>query len=377
MDQNILNSLKIDVDTDQALAVQLANQLTWLIASGQIVAGNKLPPVRELASQLGINLHTVRAAYRKLEENRLITMRQGTGSVVQNFNAIQMAEKATSLLTHTIGVIVPDSANPFYPAVIKGMIQVAKEKHILLIICDTRESHSLGKEYLDMLVAKRVDGLIIAPYGLRLEGCNTDDDLRQNNCPVPIVYMDRPEEPGYGVLLDAEGAGYRATQHLVGHGHRRIAMITGNIQVPTLNEAFLGYQRALAANGITYDPSVIFQADFFTYSAGYEAAQIFLNHPNPPKAIFASGDMYAIGAIRAIRDRGLRVPEDVAVVGYNNIDVSAYTEPPLTTVNTPMHEMGVVAMTLLDQMIKGELIEKERIVMPTELIIRQSCGCKT
>jgi len=325
---------------------------------------------------LGINLHTVRAAYLKLEENNLIVTRHGTGSMVLPFDRMQIAENGSSLLSNTVGVIIPDSANPFYPKIISGISEIAAQHHILLITCDTHESHLAGKEYLDMMIAKKVDGVIIAPYGLQVENYGNDNPCVPN-CPIPIVYIDCPNEPGYAVLIDAENAGFKATQHLIDHGHQRIAIITGNTQVSTLYQCFSGYKKALEINGISIEESFISEENFFSNAAGYQSTQKFLSLEKIPTAIFAAGDLYAIGAMRAVFDHGLRVPEDIAIVGYNNIDVSAYIEPKLTTINTPMYEMGVLSMQMLKKLIHNEPVSEQRIILPTELIVRRSCGCSS
>lgn len=371
-----LEALKINTDTDVPLAVQLKQQLVWLIASRQIETGERLPPVRELATHLGINLHTVRAAYRKIEEDGLVVTRQGLGTVVLGFDHFQIAQQGANVRTYTIGLIVPDISNPFYPALARGVEDVARKNHVLVFICNTDEDPATGQEYLDLLIAKQVDGLIVAPYGLGFHSQPGVDGTHSGRSPVPIVHVDRPGETGYAVLLDSEGAGRAATAHLIEHGHRRIGLITCSLETPTLQQCYLGYTRALNSAGVAVDPSIILVAPAFTVASGYEAAKQLLEKLVPPAAIFAVGDTLAIGAMRAIKERGLRIPEDIALIGYNDIEMAAVVEPPLTTVAAPTRELGATAMQMLQRLVAGETVEGRQITLPTQLVVRRTCGCE-
>ncbi len=345
------------------------------MASGQVRVGERLPSIRAFARQLGINHHTVRAAYKKLEEESLISTRRGTGSVIVSFDPLLIAERMSGTLSHTVGVIVPDLANPFYPAFLSGVEDAAREAHILPITGNGRESPSIGRQFLQMLTAKQVDGLIVGPYGLDLNDSGGDGDEAAPGRSVPIVYVDRPEVPGYRILLDAAGAGFQATRHLLEHGHRGVALISGKIEIPTLADCFSGYKRALQSHKLALDKSMVIEVDRFSFESGYAAAWSLLNLRQRPTAIFAAGDLLAIGAIRAIHDAGLSVPEDIAVVGYNDIDAARFTKPRLTSVATPTYELGVTSMRLLYRLIRGERVEERCVVLPTELVVRESCGC--
>jgi DNA-binding LacI/PurR family transcriptional regulator len=372
---NLDQVLKIEIRNEKQIAATLADQLMWLIASGQIRAGERLPSVRTLARQLGIHLHTVRAAYHKLEEHHLVRTRPGAGTIVQEYEALALADRTSGTPTHTVGVIVPDLANPFYPQLLSGIEQVARDKHILLITCDTQEDHQKGKEYLKLLIAKRVDGLIIAPYGLHHHGGDQENGLPDPCCPVPVVYVDRPELTSANVLLDAAGAGYAATRHLIEHGHTEIAIITGRRDIVTLQQCYSGYRNALEESDCELDPERVFEVDKFSFEIGYAAAQNMLARRALPTAIFIAGDLLAVGAMRAFREGGLRIPEDIAIIGYNDIPLSAYTVPPLTSVRTPTYELGVMAMRRLGSIIQGIEDNPAPIILPTTLVRRRSCGC--
>lgn len=372
----IFHHLTIDAERDLTLWLQLKQQLRWLIASGQIQPGEKLPSVRQLASHLGINFQTVRAAYQKLEAEGLVATRHGSGTVVLEFDPLRVAQQVSRVRTHTVGVLVPRLSNPFYPVFLQGVEDIARQSHILLFICNTDDDPPTGKAYLDLLIAKQVDGLIVAPCGLAFDYQENPTSLDQAGSPMPVVYVDRPGEAGYAVLLDSEGAGYAATKHLIRHGHRQIGLITCVVDSPTIRQCLSGYTQALKEEGLDNDLNLIATASVFTIAAGYEAAQVLLDASAFPTAIFAASDVLAVGVMQAIKERGLRIPEDIALVGYNNLAIATLVEPALTTVAAPMRELGATAMLMLQQLIAGERVEEPQIILPTNLVIRRTCGCQ-
>jgi DNA-binding LacI/PurR family transcriptional regulator len=374
---SFLDHLTIDADRDQTLWLQLKRQLMWLIASGQVQPGEKLPSVRQLANHLGINFQTVRVAYQKLEAEGLVAIRHGSGTVALEFDPLRVAQRASGARTHTVGVLVPRLRNPFYPAFLQGVEDIARRSHMLLFICNTDDDPPTGKAYLDLLVAKQVDGLILAPCGLAFGHQENPTSLDQAASPVPIVYVDRPGETGYAVLLDSEGAGCAATRHLLQHGHRRIGLVTCFLDSPTIRQSFLGYTQALEEAGLGSDPDLVAVASVFTIAAGYEAAQVLLDASVSPTAIFSASDVLAFGVMQAIKERGLRIPEDIALVGYNDLDIASLAEPALTTVAAPMHELGATAMFMLHRLISGKRVEERQITLPTNLVIRGTCGCQS
>ena len=363
---DILRFIAVDAEAPLPLATQLRQQLTWLIASGQVKAGERLPPVREVAKYLGINRNTVRAAYQQLEADGLLTLRQGRGSVVLPQDVRRSRRQAATLPTFTVGVLVP-SLNPFYTPFLQGIEETVRDAPWLLLVCYTHDEPQLARRYLDQLIAKQVDGLIVATALPETEGECT-------GLP-PVVHVDKPDVDGHVILLDSEGAGFLATRHLIEHGHRRIGLISGPLAWSNVRECYAGYERALRSAGLGVDGDCIAEAPTFTLEAGQQAARRLLELPNLPAAIFGAADLLAIGAMQAIEERGLRVPEDIAVVGYNNIDLAALVKPPLTTVSAPSYGMGAAAMTMLMALMAGDAPKRRRITLPTKLIVRRSCGC--
>jgi DNA-binding LacI/PurR family transcriptional regulator len=183
-----------------------------------------------------------------------------------------------------------------------------------------------------------------------------------------------PDATGYAVLMDWASAGYQGTQHLLAHGHRRVGLITWAREIPNVRLANAGYHRALREAGIQTDPALIVRVPAISMAAGRAGAQRLLRLAQPPTALFAIADPLALGAISALKDAALRIPEEMAVVGFNDISAAALMHPALTTVHAPAHEMGAEAMRMLADLIAGKEPARRRVVLPTALVVRQSCG---
>jgi DNA-binding LacI/PurR family transcriptional regulator len=369
----LLRFMRVDPREPVPLSAQLEQQITWLMASGELQEGDKLPAIRDLAKHLGINMHTVRAAYQALAADGLVASRRGLGTVVLGYDPWRVAKRTPGLPSFTIGVLIP-SLNPFYTPFIRALEDTARDLPWMLLICHFHDSPELARRLVHQLGAKQVDGLILTSTRSVLEEGRGAKAREPRGLP-PLVHVDEPDAPGHVVLLDSEGAGYRATTHLLQHGHRRIGLITGPVAWPNLRQVYLGYQRAVTSAGLDMDSDLVIEVPAFSMEWGYRAAQRLLDKAAPPSAIFGAADVLAIGAMQAIKARGKTIPDDVAVVGYNDIELAALVDPALTTVSAPAYEMGVQAMTTLQQLHSGHPVKPERIVLDTELVIRRSCGC--
>ena len=186
--------------------------------------------------------------------------------------------------------------------------------------------------------------------------------------------MDWPGSSGYTVSVDLENAGYQATRHLLAHGHRRVGLITFALELPNVRPVNLGYQRALQEAEIASNPHWISAVHGFDTTAGAEGARRLLALEQPPTAIFAISDLLAIGAMCAVQQAGLQIPQEIAIAGFNDIPMAALVNPPLTTVAAPAYQMGQEAMKMLQSLIAGKRPAHKSIRLPTSLIIRQSCG---
>jgi len=361
--------LHIDPQASLPIHAQLRQQITWLIASGKLKPGDRLPTIRAVADQLGINMHTIRQTYHSLEDDGLVETRPSRGTRVKSFDLNKLFTTESTLPSHTIGVLIPNMYS-FYDPFLNGVEEIARHSGYMIIICFTRDNEELTRQTAQQLVAKNVDGIVAASP---VAGVFESQSARSNG--PPIVYVDAPQFPTHTVLLDLENAGFLATDHLIKHSHRRIGLITATLKWPNFYDSYKGYARALRASNLDLDPDLVIETPAYSLESGYQAALRLLELKMPPKAVFISGDLMAAGVIRALKENGKRIPEDFAIVSKDNIELSALMDPALTTVTLPAYQMGVEAMNMLTRLISGKKLDKKRIVLGTDLVIRKSCGC--
>jgi DNA-binding LacI/PurR family transcriptional regulator len=371
---SILDKITVNPQLEATLIQQLAQQFTWLIASGQLRPGDRLPSVRQLAARLSISVNTVRSVYQKLETDGLAETRHGAGTRVLAHNAALLAQIAAAVRSHTVGVILPSLTNPLYHALLAGVEEVAHLDQTMLFVSNTHNDPREAWRYFAQLSAKHVDGIIVAshdPSGLLASSAGRLD----NGSPLlPIVSVDWPEATGYAVMMDLENAGYQATQHLLAHGHRRVGLITFERDIANVKPVNAGYHRALREAGVAADPALVARVPAFDMAAGRAGACQLLALARPPTAVFTVADALAMGAISTLKDAGVRIPEEVAIASFNDISPAALMHPALTTVHAPAREMGAAAMRMLQDLIAGKEPAHRRVVLPISLVVRQSCG---
>jgi LacI family transcriptional regulator len=225
---------------------------------------------------------------------------------------------------------------------------------------------------MDVLTKKLVDGMIFVATG---ENADTFKNLLELD--IPVVVMDRNFDSLdlEVVSTDNHQGGLLATNHLISLGHKRIACVSGPSKINPSSKRLDGYIEALNNNGLKVDQRWIVQGDFHPES-GYIAGRKLLSLPEPPTAIFACNDLMAMGVIKAATTMGLRVPEDLALVGYDDIELASFTNPPLTTIKQPKVEMGLTTLQLILDRIKEKKSAYQKIQLPVSLIVRGSCGAK-
>ncbi len=371
MDPKLFSSLSLNQDSDVSLIAQLSQQITWLIASGEISAGEKLPPIREMADVLGIHMHTVRQAYQRLEADSLVSIHTRRGTEVLSYNPEALAAVSTDRVSHLIGVILPNPVS-FYSPFIQSIQTAARDQHYFPIFCYTFDNPFLVETYFNQLLARQVDGFIIT--SLALPSLLEKPALLKKY--PPIVSVDMPDMPGYQVLLDLENAGYQAAGHLLSHGCRRLAIITPPLEWSNVTPYYQGYVRALAEHGLKARADLVRTVPGFKEHYGQQAAGELLDLVQPPQAILAASDTLALGAMKGIQARDLSIPGDISLAGSNDIEAASLVNPGLTTVSMPASEMGSRAFSMLEELLAGKIPSQKQIILPTELVVRQSCGCQ-
>lgn len=327
------------------------------------------PTIYSVAQKAGVSIATVSKVLNKTGRISAET-RQRVLDIMDEmgYQPSVVASALTGKSTFTIGMLVPDLANPFFAEVARSTEDRGHELGYNLVICNTDNNPDKEAEYISLLKQKSVDGLIVATGA-----ANTTvlKDVLKRKMPVALFARDLPAIAVDTVLVDDYMGGYLAASHLASLGHRKIAVIAEDLQVMSSRERIRGYRSAIEEHGIDFDASLIGVSDF-TIAGGKLAAGELLDRPDRPTAVFACNDLLAIGAIHAARERGLDIPVDLSVVGFDNTIMATIVDPQLTSVAQPIREIGAQVMDLLVQEIRGDKRNKQRIVLLPELVVRGS-----
>ncbi len=327
--------------------------------------------IRDVAERAGVSKSTVSHVINGTRYVRPeVAERVRRAMAELNYTPNRLARSLRRKTTHTIGLITPDNANPFFAQVAQAVEEVCFRRGYTVLLGNAAGDVDRELRYIRVMVEKQVDGLIVAASGLDSEHLRPQVIGR-----TPVVLVDRnlPDLDVDRVLADHRQGGRLATGHLIALGHRRIGCIAGPAHTSAGSERLAGYRDALVAAGLPVDESLIVPGEF-DLASGYRAMRQLLEHSDPPTAVFAANDQMAIGALRALREAGVSVPEGCSVVGYDDTPLASYVAPPLTTVHQPVARLGrLAAETLLDR-----LAEPERPVqchvLSVELVERASCA---
>ncbi len=281
---------------------------------------------------------------------------------IRNAAAVALRTKKTG----TIGVVIADNRNPFYAEVLNGMEEATREKNYHIILANTQRDYRKEEEAINLLLAKRVDGLLITPVQDR------DDDIKNlidANIPFVVVGRDFENIEVDAIYNDEVKGGFLATEYLIKKGHKRIALIDGFLYKSPAKGRLEGYKKALNKYRISLDESLMSVGDI-NIEDGYERTKQMLEKNLDFTAIFAYNDMMAFGAMQAIKEKGLRIPQDIGLVGYDDISFSSLISPSLTTIRLKKQELGAESVKLLLSRINGNRKKMKKIMLNVELITR-------
>lgn len=327
--------------------------------------------IRDVADNAGVSVATVSRALQQPERVSPKTRSKVMSAVAQvGYKPNLMAVKFRSGKTHNLVVLVPTVANVFFARVISGMQEAAAELGYSILLANTLGNPDIESQYAKMVSTSQADGLI------QLRAHNPfDDSMINDNGLLPMVNACEVINEGrYPVVaLDNRAAAKAMTQHLLALGHTRIAMIKGPHSSPLTQDRLAGYKDALAEAKLNFDESLLFPGDF-TLHAGYNAGVAISEQARRPTAVFCENDETAIGAMQAFKQAGLSIPDDMSVAGFDDIAFSAFCDPPLTTIAQPAEEFGRTAITLLVDVLNGKIRKAPKVIMPFELIARDSTG---
>ena len=336
--------------------------------------------IKDVAEKAGVSITSVSHV---INETRYVSddlkTRVLSAMEALNYRPNTLARSLRSGRSRTIGLVIPDISNLFFAEISRKIEDKGFEYGYSVILCNTDDDLEKEKRYIDVLLEKQVDGIIFISAGEAKENI-----LKQMEMDIPIVVADRdiPNLTSDVVLIDNHEGGYEATNYLIFLNHKRIACITGPSLVTPSALRVEGYKHALKDAGIPINESLICQGDF-RYESGENCMQNLLNNPEPITAVFVCNDMMALGAFRAIHEYGMKIPENISVVGFDNIPLSQTAYPALTTMAQPIAEMANISVDLLVERIQfkqklkrnheGEL-DFKRLVLKANLVERESCS---
>lgn len=324
--------------------------------------------IREVARHAGVSVATVSRALNGSERVKARTRERVLRAARQlRYVPNGSARSLTTSETRTLGVLLPDLYGEFFSELLRGIDQTARRSRYHTLVSSSH--NDVGElEAALRAMSGRVDGLIVMTPAL-------EADLLEANLPgsLPVVLVNCPVEGSTfsTVATDNYGGAFAMAGHLRAHGHERVALIRGPEGNHDALERLRGYRDAMGGAGLIEEPGD------FTERSGYEAAQRLLARSPRPTAVFASNDSMAIGALRALHEAGLRVPEDVAVAGFDDIPVARYVSPPLSSVHVAINEMGRRAIDLLLVCVAEPGRAPESLTLPTRLVLRESSGAAT
>jgi len=330
-----------------------------------------MPNIRDVAKLAGVAPITVS---RVINNSGYITddTRQRVEEAIHTLGYVpnSLARSLRSHKTRMLALVLTDITNPFWTTVARGVEDAASDAGFSVILCNTDESDVEQERYIRIILEKQVDGVLLVPAGDPKEPIRT---IRSQQ--APVVVLDRRVPASLeidAVRCDSVGGAYQLVKLLTDLGHRRIAILTGPEAVSTAADRVAGYRQALAEAGLDWEQVLYGE---YTLESGYDLATRSLQSPVRPTAFFAGNNFLAIGALRALRDHGLKVPEEFALVGFDDLPESLVVDPFLTVAAQPAYEMGHKATELLLARLNGQAPETcQEIILPTRLIVRRSSG---
>jgi len=331
------------------------------------------PTIRDVARLAGVSKSTVSRVLNG-DPNVAEETRNAVVAAIKEirYTPNALARGLNTRKTGTIGLIISDITNPFHAEVARGVEDLASDFDSNVILCNTDGRPKKEAAYIDLLVEKRVDGIIFTSV-------KTDEsdmtNLRSRRIPFVFAGRTLPDVAADSVVVDNILGGFQAANHLLRLGHQRIAYLAGPSHVSASMDRHEGYCQALRRAGIEPDPQLVIEGDF-KQEGGYRAMSALLDRSLGITAVFAANDYMAMGALEAIYERGLRVPEDIAVVGFDDIPFARLHLVQLTTVAQPKYDIGAIAARMLFERIDGKAQDEpsRRVVLPPRLVIRRTCG---
>ncbi|MBB1202394.1 transcriptional regulator RbsR [Enterobacteriaceae bacterium 89] len=326
--------------------------------------------MKDVARVAGVSTSTVSHVINKDRfVSEAVTAKVDAAIKSLNYAPSALARSLKLNQTRTIGMLITASTNPFYSELVRGVERSCFERGYSLVLCNTEGDEQRMNRNLETLMQKRVDGLLL----LCTETHQPSQEILQRYPSVPTVMMDWAPFDGDSDLIQDNSllGGDMATQYLIDKGYTRIACIAGPLDKTPARLRLEGYQAAMQRSGLTIEDGYIITSDF-EFGGGLTAMQSLLALPQPPQAVFVGNDAMAVGVYQALYQARMQIPRDMAVIGYDDIELAAFMAPPLTTIHQPKDELGELAIDVLIHRMAQPGQKQQRVQLTPELVVRGS-----
>ncbi len=335
---------------------------------------NRAANIYDVAKEAGVSVFTVSGVINKNGQVSTSLQRRVEAAIRKlNYRPNLLARSLAKRQTHTIGIIVPDIANPFFPLVVRGAEDTAQKGGYSILLCNSDNQREKEERYLELLLSKRVDGILLTkapgeftPLLRRM--------LSDVKVPIVLVMRTSPDVKADAVLTDDLQGAFEAVSHLARVGHRKIALVGGPMNVSNGRARWQGYRKALKAYGLAFDSDLVVEGDY-RVDSGYHAGLSLL--PRRPDAVYVANYLMTVGFMRAAEEMGMRCPEDFGLVSFDDYPWLGFFRPRLTTVDLPKYELGAEAARLLLERMKDKTGPPVIHKLTPQLVVRESCGFKS
>jgi LacI family transcriptional regulator len=327
--------------------------------------------IYDVAKRAGVSVFTVSAVINKTGQSSLALQRRVEAAVRDlNYRPNLLARSLAKQKTQLLGMIVTDISNPFFPLVVRGAEDTAQKAGYSILLCNSDNQKEKEENYLDLLVSKRVDGILLTvtpgPMDPSVRRMLTDARV-----PVVLVMRITPDLPYDAVVTDDHQGAFDGVSHLARIGHRRIAFVSGPLEVSNGASRWKGYRKALHTHGLTYDPNLTVEGDY-RIESGYRAGLALL--PRRPDAVFVANYLMTVGLMQAADEMGMSCPADYALASFDDYPWLRCFRPRLTTIELPKYELGLRSTQMLLERISGKQGKPTIRRLQPQLCVRESCG---
>ncbi|WP_143869776.1 LacI family DNA-binding transcriptional regulator [Catenovulum sediminis] len=322
--------------------------------------------IREVAKRAGVSIATVSRAFTNPDKVTKSSLKKVMDAVDEvGYRPNMMARNFRSTKSYAVVVLVPDFANLFFTKVIRAIQETGLKHGYNILLGETRDSKEREADYLKLVETRQADGVIqLSPH-------IPEQELLPHPHIHAVAACGACDTPYTSVRMDHISAAKSIVNYLISMGHRKIACISGLADNPHSRDRLVGYKQALEEAGIEFNETLIFEGNF-TMASGHDAGDYYAQLDEKPSAIFSMNDDMAIGAIKSFKEHGIRVPQDISITGFDDLDFATYTDPALTTIRQPAEEMGKKAMQLLLQILDGKKPAQQEFILKHEFVLRDS-----